>query len=94
MKGLGEDMLMVIERSGGDDVEGEEGRIGKGTAKTTHIITKGLTLNPEVQHQNSPYCSQLLPSHITHIKNSPYCPQPLPSRFIHIRIAPIVLNPT
>ena len=40
--------------------------MGKGTVKITHVITKRLTLNPEAQHQNSPYCSQPFPSHFTH----------------------------
>ena len=39
--------------------------MGKGTAETAHVITKGLTLNPEAQHQNSPYCSLPFPSHFS-----------------------------
>ena len=43
---------------------------GEGMLKTTHIITKGLTLNPEAQHQNSPYCPQPFPSCFSHTRTA------------------------
>ena len=60
----------------GGNIEAEERRMGKGMAKTTHLITKGLTLNPEAQHQNSPYCSQPLLSRFNHIRTAPIIHRP------------------
>ena len=60
----------------GGTIEAEEQRMGKGMAKTTHIITKGLTLNPEAQYQNSPYHPQPFPSRFSHIVTAPIVHSP------------------